>query len=218
MQVYILFDLLGIRYKSCLKPFPVVHTRLDRAHNVTEQSSFLAGKSPAAAPAPLSSPVSKEDKKKKAPKKSHHWLSRRKADHNRCEMFPAQYNSPLYGRRWRRADTNVVAVKFDQLTAPSKMHTGDPVRCTGCEAVLSKLSRLTGTGNNDQTWVCEFCATRNEVDIMLEEVPIQEDVTYMLMPAPSTTASGRSGMDESLVVFVVDTSGSMCVTTEVRLD
>ena len=50
---------------------------------------------------------------------------------------------------------------------------------------------------------------------MDEEIPSNDDVTFMLQPAPSTTASGKSGTDESVVVFLVDTSGSMCVTTEV---
>ncbi len=50
---------------------------------------------------------------------------------------------------------------------------------------------------------------------MDEEIPSKEDTTFMLSPAPCTTASGRSGVDESLVIFCVDTSGSMCVTTEV---
>ena len=54
------------------------------------------------------------------------------------------------------------------------------------------------------------------VDVVDEEIPAQEDVTFMLTPAPSTAASGRSGTDESLVIFCVDTSGSMCVTTEVN--
>ena len=51
---------------------------------------------------------------------------------------------------------------------------------------------------------------------MDEEVPTADDVTYLLSPAPSTAGSGRSGEDQSLVVFCVDTSGSMCVTTEVQ--
>ena len=50
-----------------------------------------------------------------------------------------------------------------------------------------------------------------------EEIPQEEDVTFMLEPALSTQASGPSGLDESLVVFCVDVSGSMCVTTEVCL-
>ena len=53
------------------------------------------------------------------------------------------------------------------------------------------------------------------VDLEDEEIPKNEDTTFMLMPAPCTAASGKSGVDESLVIFCVDTSGSMCVTTEV---
>lgn len=47
------------------------------------------------------------------------------------------------GHRWRRADTNVVSVKFDHLESMSNMHTGDPTHCTQCDAVLSYLSKLT---------------------------------------------------------------------------
>ena len=53
------------------------------------------------------------------------------------------------------------------------------------------------------------------MDIVEEEKPDKQDVTFMLQPAPSTRAGGRSGMDETMVIFCVDTSGSMCVTTEV---
>lgn len=56
---------------------------------------------------------------------------------------------------------------------------------------------------------------KNCFDIDPEEVPKVDDVTYMLEPALSTTASGAFGMDESLVIFCIDISGSMCVTTAV---
>lgn len=46
-------------------------------------------------------------------------------------------------RAARRADTNIVAVKFNTLTEPSHMHTGDAVRCQTCSSVLSHFSKLT---------------------------------------------------------------------------
>ena len=46
-------------------------------------------------------------------------------------------------QKWRQADTNVVAVRFEQLTKPSNMHTGDAVSCRRCHAVLSHLSTIT---------------------------------------------------------------------------
>jgi len=54
------------------------------------------------------------------------------------------------------------------------------------------------------------------VDILPEEIPKLADVTYMLQPAPATTATSCGGIDESIVVFCVDISGSMCVSKEVH--
>jgi len=55
---------------------------------------------------------------------------------------------PIAAKKWRRADTNVIAVKFDRLTAPSNMHTGDMVKCTNCEAMLSHISKLSDEGED----------------------------------------------------------------------
>ena len=56
--------------------------------------------------------------------------------------MPYSSSSSLCGKRWRRADTNIVEVSFRQLTAPSNMHTGDPVYCEQCQAVLSTVSEV----------------------------------------------------------------------------
>lgn len=53
------------------------------------------------------------------------------------------------------------------------------------------------------------------VDIEDEEIAKDEDVTYLMEPGDATKSTTLSGHDESLVIFCVDTSGSMCVTTEV---
>ena len=68
-----------------------------------------------------------------------------------------------------------------------------------------------------QVWVCEFCATHNEVDIVPEEKPTKEDTTFMIS-APTVVGvagGGAKGVDDALVVFCIDVSGSMCVSTEV---
>ena len=48
-----------------------------------------------------------------------------------------------------------------------------------------------------------------------EEVPSKDDTTFMIAPAPVNTQQGAGGGVESLIIFCVDISGSMCVTTEV---
>ena len=132
---------------------------------------------------------------------------------NDDEMYmPVDKSVP--GRRERRADTNVVSIDFSKLIAPSHMFTGDPVYCQQCKAILSHISKITKR-DEQQVWTCEFCNTDNNIDIMEEELPKEKDITFMLEPALSTTAAGPSGTDESLVIFCIDVSGSMCVTTEV---
>jgi len=64
----------------------------------------------------------------------------------KCNMFllGITTNPTGRGRTARQADTNVIAVKFNTLTEPSHMHTGDAVVCSNkdCTAILSHLSKL----------------------------------------------------------------------------
>ena len=54
------------------------------------------------------------------------------------------------------------------------------------------------------------------MDLDEEEIPKDDDVTFMLEPATSTSARGPAELDESLVIFCVDVSGSMSTTIEVQ--
>jgi len=47
------------------------------------------------------------------------------------------------------------------------------------------------------------------VDILAEEIPSEADVTYMISPAPTTTATSCQGDENSMVIFCIDVSGSM---------
>jgi len=60
-----------------------------------------------------------------------------------------------------------------------------------------------------QVWRCEFCDERNVVDITKDEVPADPDVTYMINPAPATTAASCQGDESSMVIFCIDISSSM---------
>ena len=59
-------------------------------------------------------------------------------------MSSVSGSKPAHGVHVRRSDTNILAVKFNKLTEPSDVHTGDAVVCTNksCLAVLSHLSVL----------------------------------------------------------------------------
>ena len=121
------------------------------------------------------------------------------------------------GHHFRQADTNVLTVQFDKLKEPSHMHTGDAIVCTQCQAVLSHLSHLVEKPDDaSKLWTCEFCSHTNTVDLVADEIPTEDDVTYLLEPASIAAEGTATGSgDDNLVVFCIDVSGSMCVTTEV---
>ena len=134
----------------------------------------------------------------------------------------------------RKADTNVVALALGTLADEETLATGEAVKCSGCEAYFSAISTVRPKTADDATssstpaapspvdddddddddiegiWECEFCSTQNEVYLAKEEVPSSASLDY-IVSGPVTAGTAR----ESNVVFCVDTSGSMCVTSEV---
>lgn len=83
--------------------------------------------------------------------------------------------------------------------------------------MYSKLSELTEEEKKSQeledekVWVCEFCNTRNIVNLMEEEIPKKDAVNYILENAKAEENKKRSE-EEISIVFCVDISGSMGVT------
>lgn len=106
------------------------------------------------------------------------------------------------------------------------MHAGDPVYCTHCGAIASHLSKIEIRTNDtnmgdasdepQSKWSCEFCSNTNIVDIDQSDLPKQEDATYLISPAPVVHGSDMTGIDDSIVLFLIDISGSMSSTTLVQ--
>lgn len=103
------------------------------------------------------------------------------------------------------------------------MHAGDPIYCSQCGAIASHLSLIrTNEGNNETNssasaiWKCEFCPQTDDVDIEQSDLPKKEDATYLVSPAPIVQGSDMTGVDDSIIIFVVDISGSMSSTTLVQ--
>lgn len=116
-------------------------------------------------------------------------------------------------------DTNVVTIKFDKLKDPSLMQAGDAIKCQNCDAYLSNISKIeanvTATGDH-KSWKCEFCSFKNNLQIDNEEIPKNDDVTYLLEPAPGVlNATNAADIHSEYVVYCCDISGSMSVTTRV---
>ena len=96
------------------------------------------------------------------------------------------------------------------------MHAGDPVYCAECGAIASHLSKILTEENEEAKWQCEFCPKLNTVDIEQTDLPGKEDATYLITPAPIVHGSDMSGIDNSIVIFLIDVSGSMSATTLVQ--
>lgn len=105
-------------------------------------------------------------------------------------------------------DTNVAVISLGTVLKEAELQPGDAVLCSKCESVLSSVSSVA-----DGHWTCEFCGKSNEVDVEEDEIPQGEVQEYLLTPAPEKVI----GMGDSagLTIFVVDTSGSMNVSTEI---
>ena len=67
--------------------------------------------------------------------------------------------------------------------------------------------------------MCEFCNTTNTIEVELGEIPKEGDILYLQesqrSPKDDMLVSGIT--KDSVVVFCVDTSGSMGITTEVLI-
>ncbi|KAN0036620.1 hypothetical protein ACTFIV_001922 [Dictyostelium citrinum] len=117
-----------------------------------------------------------------------------------------------------RLEANVLSYSMSNLSNEVPLITGDCVYCQGCNIILSKFSNLNKTGDNSYTWKCEFCKYTNE-NILLEqgEIPNKDSVEYVLS-SPSTGNNGAadgSKREESIIIYCIDVSGSMGITTEV---
>jgi hypothetical protein len=138
----------------------------------------------------------------------------------------------------READVNVISLKLGTLGEIVDVATGEPCTCTECGAMFSSISTLQTSSSvaaplgapdveggvsvppiledphqdlDDSCWLCEFCGATNAPDLEPEEMPTANTVDYLIESAPIVRAADPG---EELVVFCVDTSGSMCVTTE----
>ncbi|XP_076023762.1 circularly permutated Ras protein 1 [Genypterus blacodes] len=114
----------------------------------------------------------------------------------------------LEGESRPKPDVNVVSLCVGKLVDMSQASCLDSfqkqVNCGKCDAALSSQSFA-----QRNVWVCEFCGNENAVCVSLHS--LCSDVLYL----PSQSDDDYQNLEDRLVVFCVDTSGSMGVTTEV---
>ena len=93
-------------------------------------------------------------------------------------------------RKVRKADSNIIAVKFDQLVMTNEMFAGEPVKCKKCEAIMTSVSRENvklDEASQNKIWTCEFCFEINDISKLIssiDEIPKDDDTTFLLEAAP----------------------------------
>eukprot|EP00062_Callorhinchus_milii_P003566 gi/632941012/ref/XP_007885640.1/ PREDICTED: circularly permutated Ras protein 1-like [Callorhinchus milii] len=113
-----------------------------------------------------------------------------------------------------KANVNVVSISLGKLVDLSDVgaQAARAVQCRRCPGALSSISRIHHR-HLDVIWTCEFCQQQNVITRSFESIPWCPDVTYLLGP----TNDDYINVDDSLVVFCVDVSGSMSVTNEIAV-
>ncbi|XP_064874123.1 uncharacterized protein LOC115125781 isoform X1 [Oncorhynchus nerka] len=123
-----------------------------------------------------------------------------------------------------KANVNVLSLSVGRLVDISRASgiqtTQCPVmHCGRCSAALSSLSSVQNT-QETAVWLCEFCGLQNtlstsgpgsKVGLRVRGAPRGRDVIYLLRQ----TDQDYENLEDVMVVFCVDISGSMSVTSEV---
>ncbi|XP_056156246.1 circularly permutated Ras protein 1 [Lampris incognitus] len=127
---------------------------------------------------------------------------------------------------WLKVNINILSVSVGKLvdidSASSHLSFESPVNCGRCSAAMSSLSSV-----HKNAWVCEFCGCLNSLGDPEEalgpdsvyanasgggyRVPMALDILHL----PSKTEDDYQNLENTLVVFCVDVSGSMSITAEV---
>uniref|UniRef100_UPI0037E71EC9 circularly permutated Ras protein 1 n=1 Tax=Semicossyphus pulcher TaxID=241346 RepID=UPI0037E71EC9 len=122
----------------------------------------------------------------------------------------------LEGESRLKANVNVVSLgvgKLVDISQASGMETfQSPVICGKCSAALSCLSSI-----QRNVWVCEFCGRENSVNHSTDRVCVGQRTGVLSddIHLSNQSDDDYQNLEDTLVVFCVDISGSMSVTTEV---
>ncbi|XP_012822944.1 circularly permutated Ras protein 1 isoform X2 [Xenopus tropicalis] len=107
-----------------------------------------------------------------------------------------------------QANCNVLLLNLGKLVDISgTANSVKPTVCCRCSAALSKVN----PGLENQTWCCAFCGCENTMPAGAHIENFTEDQICLSDPLP-----GRTPDDDSILIFCVDISGSMSVTSEIE--
>ena len=160
---------------------------------------------------------------------------------NLVSTKPKERKLNIKRAKHQRTNVNICNLSLADLANSKDLMTGDPIICKYCGVILNSLSKVVTKSPSDLSskysklvrappihqsleefsyskqegdsyWECEFCLETNIVDIDEEEIPQSSSFDYIAEPAPFSNEDDNY----SNVVFCIDTSGSMCVTSKLK--
>ena len=103
--------------------------------------------------------------------------------------LPKPKHSREGGKKFEQeVDTNVFSINMSTLKNGSELATGDPIFCENCHAAFNMHIHYEEVKCEEgepegQIWACEFCNTKNKIQIEPEEIPKTKEVTYIMEAA-----------------------------------
>eukprot|EP01130_Rhizamoeba_saxonica_P015358 TRINITY_DN6867_c0_g1_i1.p1 TRINITY_DN6867_c0_g1~~TRINITY_DN6867_c0_g1_i1.p1 ORF type:complete len:929 (-),score=236.83 TRINITY_DN6867_c0_g1_i1:47-2833(-) len=132
------------------------------------------------------------------------------------EKLGEMQNSGKMIKKWiKRKNTNIFLTNFGHLGAWKEditLATGDPMQCS-CGAIFGPFSDYEELEDYG-IWTCSYCFMENELDLD-EHRNMEENVDFLVEGTPTASKSEKLVLDSSLVIFCLDTSGSMIVSSSV---
>ncbi|XP_038639812.1 circularly permutated Ras protein 1-like isoform X2 [Scyliorhinus canicula] len=119
-------------------------------------------------------------------------------------------STPIKGFEHQALPTPCAHLQAPTLPDRMKPEKNVPTYCQSCSAAMSTFSKVQDL--HATMWRCEFCNKNNVLDYRSNEARLGDDQIYIHVPNPVTAED----IDDKLVVFCVDISGSMSVTFEVN--
>ncbi|CAL1548163.1 unnamed protein product [Lymnaea stagnalis] len=153
----------------------------------------------------------------------HNVFSRNRQSHQAPAPPPPPPAAPLpqqklNKKKERKTDGNVLLIPLKNLDEEPKLVTGDPIKCTGCNVILTSTAKLVAKGNK-KTWNCEFCGHANcNLELSDDELPQGELLDFMLSPSTKQkeetcdgagVASPKKCSTDGIIVYCMDISTSM---------
>ncbi|XP_063293233.1 circularly permutated Ras protein 1-like isoform X4 [Pelobates fuscus] len=104
------------------------------------------------------------------------------------------------------ANCNILLLNIGKLidTCDTTMNTETPSLCRSCNACLSTLNQV----QENKTWTCVFCGTGNFIGENEQYNSLGDQFFFR----------GQQNVEDDLLIFCIDISGSMSVTIETLYD